>query len=277
MPISEKIASSEARYRFILEEFFNRIFAQSFLPSHGIDHHRRVWLYAKELLSNLQNQGFYFDQSFSDKLIIACYLHDSGMSVESGFNHGAEGRKICERFLSENNLPVTELTELLQAIEIHDNKEYKSINKPEDLLTILSVADDLDAFGFIGIYRYLEIYIKRNKPLNKIGILIKDNCENRYQNFIVTYRFYNELIERHSGRFEILASFFNSYNQQALYYKFDNLLIAGHCGIAEIISAMMQDNESYNLEFSRGAKFPDPIIQWFFNELNVELSEFSQR
>jgi HD superfamily phosphodiesterase len=277
MPLSEKIASSETKYRFILEEFFNRIFAQSFLPSHGIDHHRRVWHYAKELLTHLQNQGFYFDQIFADKLIIACYLHDSGMSVNSGFNHGAEGKKICERFLLENNIPVTELTDVLQAIEIHDNKEYKAIIKPEDLLTILSVADDLDAFGFIGIYRYLEIYIERDKPFNEIGILIKDNCENRYQNFIMTYRFYDELIERHSRRFEILISFFDSFNQQALYYKFDNQLISGYCGIAEIISGMMKDKESYNLDFSRGAKFPDPVIQWFFNELNFELSEFSQK
>jgi HD superfamily phosphodiesterase len=277
MPLSEKIASSEVKYKFILEEFFNRIFTQSFLPSHGIEHHRRVWHYAKELLSHLVNQGVYFDQSFSDKLIIACYLHDSGMSVDSGFNHGAQGRKICEKFLMENNLPVTELTDVLQAIEIHDNKEYKAINKPEDLLTVLSVADDLDAFGFIGVYRYLEIYIERNKPLNEIGLLIKDNCENRYQNFIVTYRFYDELIERHSKRFEILTSFLNSYNQQALYYKFDNQLIVGYCGIAEIISGMMQDRKSYNLDFSRGAKFSDPVIQWFFNELNFELSEFNQK
>ena len=277
MPISEKIASSEARYRFILEEFFNRIFAQSFLPSHGIDHHRRVWHYAKELLTHLQNQGFYFDQAFTDKLIIACYLHDSGMSVDSGFNHGSEGRKICERFLSENNLPVIELNDVLQAIENHDNKEYKVITKPEDLLTVLSVADDLDAFGFIGIYRYLEIYIERNKPLNELGILINENCLSRYQNFIMTYRFYDELIERHSKRFQILASFFNSFNQQALYYKFDNQQIAGYCGIAEIISDMMQDKESYNSNFSLGAKFPDPVIQWFFTELNFELSEFSQK
>lgn len=277
MPISEKIASSDARYRFILEEFFNRIFAQSYLLSHGIDHHRRVWHYAKELLSLLQNHGFYFDQLFSDKLIIACYLHDSGMSVDSGFNHGAEGRKICERFLSENNLPVIELTDVLQAIEIHDNKEYKAISKPEDLLTVLSVADDLDAYGFIGIYRYMEIYIERNKPLNEIGILIKDNCENRYQNFIMTYRYYDELIERHSRRFEILASFFNSYNQQTIYYKFDNQSIAGYCGIAEIISAMIKKKVSFKYNFSMVPEFPDPVIQWFFNELNFELSEFSQK
>jgi hypothetical protein len=29
------------------------------------------------------------------------------------------------------------------------------------MLTILSVADDLDAFGYIGIYRYIEIYLER--------------------------------------------------------------------------------------------------------------------
>ena len=39
-----------------------------------------------------------------------------------------------------------------------------------DLLTILSVSDDLDAFGYIGIYRYTEIYLTRGIDPEKIGI-----------------------------------------------------------------------------------------------------------
>ena len=45
-----------------------------------------------------------------------------------------------------------------------------------NLLTILSVADDLDAFGFIGIYRYSEIYLTRGIDPEKIGTTDKGKC-----------------------------------------------------------------------------------------------------
>jgi hypothetical protein len=274
MLLPQKITSSETKYKIILEEFFNRIFDKTFLPSHGIEHHRRVWQYAKELLIHIHNQGFNPDPSITDKLIIACYLHDSGLSVDSGFRHGTEGRNICERFLSENKLPVKEYTDVLEAIENHDNKEYKVLYRPEDLDTILMIADDLDAFGFIGIYRYLDIYIERNIPLNGIGILITENCENRFQNFIRTYRFSDELVEKHTKRFEIINSFFYSYNLQAEYYKFDNQLIAGYCGVAEIISGMRKNKKSETDFLFEASEFSDPAIQWYFTELNYELSGF---
>jgi HD superfamily phosphodiesterase len=180
----EKIASSESKYMKILEEFFNVIFDCSFLPSHGIDHHKRVWYYAKEIMMKLDIHDFELDEFLSDKLIIASFLHDTGMAIDTGFRHGTESRKICERFLKERNLSTIEFSDILDAVENHDYKEYTVINKPENLLTILSVADDLDAFGFIGIYRYLEIYLARSKPLDELGNLIIENSEGRFQNFL---------------------------------------------------------------------------------------------
>jgi HD superfamily phosphodiesterase len=274
MLLAEKIASSEMKFKKILEEFFSRIYIITYLPSHGINHHQRVWYYAKEILYQLNNNGVEIDQSLTDKLIITCFLHDSGMTVDTGIKHGIEGRKICEMFLGENHLSTQEFFDALDAIENHDNKEYTVTNRPGDLLTILSVADDLDAFGFIGIYRYLEIYIVRNRPMNELGYLIIENSENRFQNFLIAYGFNNLLVIKHAKRYDIISSFFNSYNQQASYYKFDNQHVSGYCGVAEIIKQICMSDQSDLLFNPKLINYPDPVIQWFFGELDNELSDF---
>ena len=46
-------------------------------------------------------------------------------------------------------------------LKIMIEKNIPVASKPNELLTILSVADDLDAFGFSGIFRYSEIYLIR--------------------------------------------------------------------------------------------------------------------
>jgi HD superfamily phosphodiesterase len=274
MLLSEQIVSSEKKFRSLLEEFFREVYDSSFLPSHGIGHHQRVWQYAGEILAHLNDHGFEPDHNLTDKLIISCFLHDSGMAVERGTRHGSEGRKICERFLAENNLSVSVYEDVLETIENHDNKDYTSLYHPADLMTILSVADDLDAFGFIGIYRYMEKYIARNIPMKDLGLLITENSETRFENFIRTYSFSSTLLEKHTVRVSTIRSFFNAYNQQALYYKFDNQLTAGHCGVAEIIREMMKSNGSEQQIINYSKDFPDPVVQWFFSELEHELSEF---
>ena len=83
------------------------------------------------------------------------------MSVDPGVKHGKHSRDLCQRFLMENNLPENDFTDVLEAIENHDNKDYSGNTIQNDLLTILSISDDLDAFGITGIYRYSEIYLTR--------------------------------------------------------------------------------------------------------------------
>ena len=270
MLLSGKIASSETKYKNILEEFFREIFDISFLPSHGIDHHRRVWQYAKDVLYQLDDHGFQIEESLTDKLIITCFLHDVGMSVDPGFRHGAEGRKICERFLSQNKLFSEEYSDVLHAIEHHDDKEYTIINQPGDLLAILSAADDLDAFGFTGVYRYLEVYIARNTPLQELGYLIIENIQNRFQNFLRTYGFASGLVEKHTKRYSIVCSFFNSYNQHVPFYDFDSQLAIGYCGIAAIVMQKLIGDQSDRNIMSQFINYPDPVIQWFFAELKNE-------
>ena len=57
----------------------------------------------------------------------------------------------------QNNLLVDDYQEVLDAIENHDNKDYSGDFEVNDLLKILSGADDLDALGFTGIFGLFDI------------------------------------------------------------------------------------------------------------------------
>ena len=101
------------------------------------------------------------------------------MSVEPGPRHGKHSRELCLQFLDKNNLPEKDYQDVLDTIENHDRKEYTSKTGKNDLLTVLSVADDLDAFGFAGIYRYSEIYLTRGITPSQIGYLILENARKK--------------------------------------------------------------------------------------------------
>ena len=263
--------SAELRYKQILEDFFVTVYNEGSLPSHGIEHHRRVWKYARELALLLDKHQFLTDHKIIYKLIIACYLHDIGMSVDAGIKHGIHSRNLCIRFLTENSIPVTDYQDLLEAVENHDNKEYVTSENISDLLTILSVADDLDAFGFIGIYRYSEIYLARGINLKEIGILIKENASKRFNNFEKIFGFDKEIVQKHKKRYDILYNFFSEYNNQAETYKFEGTQPSGYCGVIELLKDAKHQNGVLNNSETLLKKYSDdPAIHWYFSELELE-------
>jgi HD superfamily phosphodiesterase len=266
----------EQKYKKILEDFFTGVFTIKNLLSHGIDHHKRVWIYAKEILDLLEKENLMTNRSLPAKLIISCYLHDSGMTVDPGARHGKHSRSLCEEFLHIHNLSQIENADVLSAIENHDNKDYSQSGHPADLLTILSVADDLDAFGFIGIYRYLEIYLTRGYSLKETGYLIKENAGKRFDNLIKTYGFMDIFIEKQRKRYEILDSFFNDFNQEASHYAFKGKNPTGYCGVAEIIQYMLINKLNMNeIYFHIKNDYDDPIIKYYFGSFTLELNEYN--
>jgi hypothetical protein len=76
MNLTVTIESAELQFKQILEEFFISVYVEKALCSHGIDHHRRVWSYTKELPILLDDQKPAFISQLPSKLIIACYMHD---------------------------------------------------------------------------------------------------------------------------------------------------------------------------------------------------------
>jgi HD superfamily phosphodiesterase len=275
MNLTRLIESAENKYKQILEDFFISVYTEKYLSSHGIDHHRRVWGYSKEILKSETNKTVEQIPELASKLIIACYLHDIGMSVYPGEKHGNLSRKLCLQFLANNNLRENDFYDVLEAIEYHDNKDYNNIIHQDDLLTILSVSDDLDAFGCIGIFRYLEIYLTRGINPEKIGYMIRENARKRYDNFINAFGSADELVVKHWARYYLLDMFFTRYNDQLPFYQFGQNQPSGFCGVVEIIGNIMQNHLHLKDFYSEPKKHTnDPLILWYLIELEKEFSKF---
>lgn len=276
MELSEQIRLAETGYLDRLEKFFKRIFVDTNLSSHGLEHHQRVWYYARELLGlKGSNDPEHDDSRFAEKLLFASYLHDAGMSVDPGARHGIHSRAICEEFLLENRLDAGKYTDLLKAIEEHDNKNYAAGPDPPVLLKYLSVADDLDAFGFIGIYRYLEIYLKRKVEYSDLGYLVLENVEGRFRNLISAFG-NSSFTDAQLTRYEITRSFFTNYNKEVTAYNFGNSEPSGFCGVAEITGCSVYREMTFPELIRSAGSFGDNTIGWYFNQLVFELKSFSQ-
>lgn len=215
MNISQQIQKAENALKYPLEVFFSEKWGKTRLFSHDIDHHRRVWRYAKELLEAINSPGGTFDPEFQGKLMIACYMHDLGMSADPGIRHGIHSRELCRQFLQKNYPDKPGYEDLLDAVENHDNKEYTTESQSEnEILRLLSAADDLDAFGYIGIYRYIEIYAARGIRPELLGFEIKKNALGRFRNFERNLVAYPELISKYRKKYLILDNFFTRYNKE---------------------------------------------------------------
>lgn len=288
MNLNNLISGSETRYRKKLEIFFTRKWGDTKLWSHNLDHHMRVWHYAKELLAaaavtSAEKNKFSETNEFAgsgiidtDKLIMACFLHDLGMSVDKGARHGHLSRKFGRIFLDEERLKSHEFTDMLEALEFHDNKEYKNDPGGNELLKILSVADDLDAYGHIGIYRFLEIYMARRIDGSIIGAEIKKNAAARFRYFENNYRQYDQLFERHRKRYMILDDFFTGNAFQKGTGEGENPGVNSSGSITEMVTKISNTRRtpdeirSENYPFAR---FETPVNS-FLRGLESELSEF---
>jgi HD superfamily phosphodiesterase len=204
------IISAEEKYRAVLEEYCRQLFSGVMIPSHDHLHHARVWAYSKEILKNLIGSGMIDDPTIADKAIIAAFFHDTGLTVNTGPAHGRESRKICHEFLIKQKIDPEFHDEILDAVEKHDDKDYAAGSDPATLPAIIAVADDMDAFGHIGVLRYWEIYSMRGIAVTEMPALIIKNARNRFRHLEATYNMFPELVAHHKERLEILVDFYNS-------------------------------------------------------------------
>jgi len=277
MNLTRLADTAEKEFRHILEEFFTGVYDERFPSSHNIEHHRRVWKYAKELLPYYIKINLSASIDLPQKLLIACFLHDIGMSVDRGVKHGHHSRNLCKQFLKENHLKETCYSDVLSAIEYHDQKEYNFSVGGNDILKILTVADDLDAFGFIGIFRYTEIYLMRKTSFFQIGKIIRDNARGRFENFRNIFGSSVGLVRKYEKQYSILDDFFTAYNLNVPRYEFGKTNPEGYCGIIDIISNIINQRSDYSdLTSVSMINHKDPVIKWFFrgfsNEINLSFS-----
>ncbi|MHC1705251.1 MAG: HD domain-containing protein [Tenuifilaceae bacterium] len=272
----ERISDSEQKWLKPLYNHSKAIFEKTHLPSHDAEHHLRVWLHCRGLLIELHKAGLEITFDTIDKSIVACFFHDAGLSKDMGEQHGFLGRKICEDFFDQNPFfQVPDLEEVLQAIEQHDDKSKKEITAitPDTMKTVLklvSAADDLDALGYIGVFRYIEIYLKRGIPDVEIPKKVCNNLRNRFSNFLNTYSGLSKYAEKQKNRYKETYDFFTELDalisekselldsQLAVFNIIKEKLVDKKMGINETIEETLRINtKGYAL--------------WYFSKLRNEL------
>ncbi|MCK5028772.1 MAG: HD domain-containing protein [Bacteroidales bacterium] len=213
--IENYIISAEEKWLNSLLSYCKKLFDGKKILSHDHTHHLRVWEYSKEILNAISN-SFDIDNNFIEATLIASLFHDTGLTQNLNEDHGNDSRIICSDYFENVNLKKPEnFNEILHAIEMHDDKNYKQENIiPNSILAVLSAADDLDAFGNIGVIRYTEIYLLRGISLNDLPKSIIQNLDNRFANFERTYKNFPKFVEKHKDRYLASKKFFENLKKE---------------------------------------------------------------
>jgi hypothetical protein len=235
------IKEVENEWLDLLYKQVKSIFKNYPIPSHSEHHHLRVWNYAVKLVEELYKKGTVIESTDLENLIIAVFFHDTGLIQTRGRDHGKSGVGICKKWLEENSLiSQVDSQKIFYAIEHHDNKVYLSKTPLSsegkiNLLGILGICDDLDAFGYCGIYRYTEIYLLRGTALEELGQQVISNVCVRFGNFLHQCIQFPDIIKIHTLRYGITEQFFKDYNAQLRKDPFGRTITSGPFFIVRFI------------------------------------------
>lgn len=205
------LSTAEAKHKPALMILCRKLFESAPMPSHDHLHHLRVWENAKELLGRLQDAGMISDPLIGEKAIIAAFLHDTGLTINRGPDHGIQSRQICSKFLMTADFSEADREEILDAVEKHDEKDYSGASDPSSLAAVISAADDMDAFGCEGIGRYAEIYLLRGVPHSELPGKVIANAESRFRHLELTYSMFPDLIKAEKKRVDTLITYYKNF------------------------------------------------------------------
>jgi hypothetical protein len=185
---------------------------------------------------------------------------------------------LCEQFLeqSQRNPPLLR-EEILDAIEKHDRKESLShpplhYKEAPSILTLLTLADDMDALGIRGIYRYAEIYLMRGIPLPELGLRILQNAFHRYQRLAEATLSIPAYKNEAQKGYERLEEFFNGFNQQLMTVDEPANLLWGPLGVVNLIRVHCVEKQVHPEAFFRDSDMKNygRQVEGFFSELIQE-------
>jgi len=272
------IARAETKWLNALHAYAKEVFRYRFLPSHDHAHHLRVWNLSKKLLHEIADLHQALTPSLVEGVLIASLFHDLGMALSIREDHGRLGSELCQSWFSESgHHPPAGFESILAAIELHDSKEariYPKAGTSPGILEILSVADDLEAMGTIGIYRYAEIYLLRGIPLKLLGIRVLENADKRIRNLTSSGIFAGVMVE-YQPQFEELTRFYTHYRHQWLSVKEPETSEEGQLGVINYIRKRSLGNKVRPEDLSRNAREEgkSPVVQEFFSKLKHELEK----
>ena len=274
-PYRIRIYDIENEYLPLLFDYCRSLFDVNHLPSHNHLHHYRVWQYAKDLLFGLSDEGNQLSPKDISLLMLAIFFHDTGLTKTLDENHGRESRRICEEFLINNPDAFSfDADEALKAIEMHDKKEmYTALSGDSemDLLKTLSICDDIDAYGSIGILRYAEIYILRGIPIDVLANKVLTNLKFRVGLFISQKWIPEPYLAKHMTRYRYVYEFYEKMKQPDSETGFQNSL-----NILESYMKKVYSGKSGIMKFaSKLVKSDDPVTMKFGSSLLSDLHDYS--
>lgn len=238
--VEEHIARTEEKWLKDVAAFVKDLFKDTFLPSHDHSHHMRTWETAKLIIREIAEFNVLITEQFVEAALLASLFHDTGITETRGIQHGTKGMNIYVKFISDYGTKPEMHQQIAHAIEMHDQKTKSQFipfhwDKAPDLLTLISIADDMDAFGIIGVYRFAEIYLHRGIPLKSLGVTLLENVSIRYNNFSKASTLVPSLIKIAKPRYQEILNFYDKYNQQLLTEEDPHKVYSGHIGIINYI------------------------------------------
>ncbi len=277
--IEKYILTAEDAWLEKVSSFVKDIFKATYLPSHDHTHHLRTWKAAKLIIREISEFNVSISEEFVEAALLATLFHDTGISETRGIEHGPKGKKIYLKYIAENCPEEPAMhQQIASAIEKHDQKTENifvpfHLDKPPDLLTVVSIADDMDAMGCIGIYRYAEIYLHRGTPLKSLGMTLLENISIRYNNFSKASTLVPSLIKNTKPKFQEILNFYDNYNQQLLTDDDPLQVYTGHIGIINYIRNFSVIGKIHPLEFTAALENFEvgKYVLDFFTKLEEEL------
>lgn len=274
------INQAEEDWLAALYAYAREVYRSSFLPSHDHSHHLRVWNISKQVLKEIAIQNSSLSPALVEGVLIAAFFHDLGMAQSTREDHGRLGKELCFSWFSDSDhIPPPGFDLILEAIEKHDRKEARFYPGPgtgtsPGILGILSIADDLEAMGVIGIYRYAEIYLLRGIPLEDLGKRILENAELRFHK-LTSSGLAIGLIEEYRTQFDELTHFFKLYNQQLQEVVQAEKIMEGQLGVINYIRSQGITMHVRPEDLSRKAEEEgrELMIRNFFRNLKYELEK----
>ncbi|MBE9518560.1 MAG: hypothetical protein IMY68_08315 [Bacteroidetes bacterium] len=265
------IDRAEETWLDALYDHAKALFQKSPLPSHDHTHHMRVWNLSKSLLREIATFNSRIDQSLVEGVLIATFFHDLGMATSTREDHGRLGSECCMSWFRDRGRTKPErFEEITRAIELHDRKDlqmYKSFSPDTapEILGILSVADDLEALGIIGIFRYTEIYLERNIPLEELGTRILANVLTRFEHLSDGCRLCDRMLEKYRQQYDELWLFFQEYNIQLKAVSQVDAVSSGPLGVINYIRKHGLDKIALDRAHSE--------VNDYFRKLKYELDQ----
>ena len=275
------ISTIEERWLVLLYRHCRSHFQEVFLPSHNHQHHLRVWYYAKELIHALSEHGIPFPDTLIEEIMFAIFFHDVGMSVTMGENHGKISADLFQAFMTDKETQTDANREAIYlAIRNHDRKNYDEVSfevaveRKNILPAVVNISDDLDAFGYTGVYRYLEIYLLREVHPDLLAGKISENLSRRFSNLSFTMGKIARFVEKHKIRYQQAIGFFKALSETG--YIPDKEL-SGPSGVVSLVRDLVIGQKNDLNEIIESQKIPkhDGYIQEFLQHYRAEANRFA--